>query len=35
MKVYYATKGLKQSIYVKTMFPNYILELRNMKSHIM
>jgi len=35
MKVYYVTQLLKQGINIKTMCPNYILEFRNMKSHLL
>ena len=35
MKVYYVTKVLKQGFNIKTMYPHYILELRNMKSHLL
>ena len=35
MKVFYVTKVLKQGINIKTMYPHYILELRNMKSHLL
>jgi len=33
MKAHYATHVLKQSINIKTMCPNYILEFRNTQSH--
>jgi len=35
MKVYYVTQVLKQGINIKTMCPNYILELRNTNSHLL
>ena len=35
MNVYYVTQVLKQSIKIKTMCPNYILEVRNTKSHLL
>jgi len=35
MKVYYVTQVLKQGINIKTNCPNYILELRNTKPHLL
>ena len=35
MKGYHVTQVLKQGINIKTMCPNYILEFRNTKSHIL
>jgi len=35
IKVFYVTKELKQGINIKTMFPYYILEFRNTKSHFL
>ena len=35
MKGYHVTQVLKQGINIKTMCPNYIIELRNTKSHIL
>ena len=35
MNVYYVTQVLKQGIKIKTMCPNYILEVRNTKSHLL
>jgi len=35
MKVYYVTQVLKQGINTKRMCPDYILEFRNMKSHLL
>jgi len=35
MKVYYVTQVLKEGTNIKTMCPNYNLEFRNMKSHIL
>ena len=32
MKVYYVPKVLKQGFNIKTMYPHYLFELRNMKS---
>ena len=33
MKVYYVIQVLKQSTYIKTMCPDYILKFKNTKSH--
>ena len=35
MRVYFVTQLLKQGINIKIMCPNYILELRNRKSHLL
>mgnify|MGYP007133528473 CR=1 FL=1 len=35
VKVYYVKQVLKQGININTMCPNYILELRNTKSHLL
>jgi len=35
MKVYYVTQELKQEINIKTMCPNYKLEFRNTKLHLL
>ena len=35
MNVYYVTQVLKPDINIKTMCPNYILEFRNTKSHLL
>ena len=35
MKVYYITQVLKQCIIFKHMCPNYIIELRKTKSHLL
>jgi len=34
LKIYYVTQVLKQGINIKTVCPNYILEFRNMNSHV-
>jgi len=34
-KVCYVTQVLKQAINTKTMYPNYIHEIRNTKSHLL
>ena len=35
MKVFSVTQVLKQGININTMCPNYILEFRNMTSHLL
>jgi len=35
MTVYYVTKVLKQGINIKTICPNYILQLRKTNSHFL
>ena len=35
MKVFSVSQVLKQDINIKTMCPNYILEFRNMTSHLL
>jgi len=35
MKVFSVTQVLKQGINIKTMCPNYILEFRNTRSHLL
>jgi len=35
MKVNYFTQVLKQEIITKTMCPNYIIEFRNTRSHLL
>jgi len=35
MKVYHVIQVLKQGINIKTMCPNYILEFRNTKLHLL
>jgi len=35
MKVYYVTQVLQQCINIKTLCPNYILEFRKGKSHLL
>ena len=35
IKVYYVTKMLKQCFNTKTTCPNYILKIRNTKSHLL
>jgi len=35
IKVYCVTKVLTQGVNIKTMCPNYILEFRNTKSHLL
>jgi len=35
IKVYYVTQVLKQGIHIKMNCSSYILEFRNMKSHLL
>ena len=35
IKVYYVTKMLNQGVNTKTTCPNYILKIRNTKSHLL
>jgi len=35
MKAFTVTQVLKQGINITTMYPNYILEFRNTKSHLL
>ena len=35
MKFHYVKQVLKQCINIKTMCPNYLLEIRNTKSHLL